>query len=189
MHFKITHSAEGKKGMITEVIVKRAVNGDDEAFKILYEDLYKDMYRIAYYKLQNKEDAEAVVSEAVFDMYKGISKLKDLSAYRAWAMRILSVKCSIKLKEYCQNRTEDIEEMDLQSGFDVEKDSVLRADIMHALDILSDEEKTIVLCSAVAGMSSEEICKVTNLKSGTIRSKLSRALEKLRNCKCFKHSY
>ena len=69
--------------MITEVIIKRAVDGDDEAFKTLYEDLYKDMYRIAYYKLQNKEDAEDVVSDTVFDMYKVISKLKDLSAYRA----------------------------------------------------------------------------------------------------------
>lgn len=175
--------------MVTEVIVKRAVKGDDEAFKILYEDLYKDMYRIAYYKLQNKEDAEDVVSEAVFDMYKGISKLKDLSAYRAWAMKILSVKCSVKLKEYCQERAEDIDELDLQSAFDLEKDGVLKADIMHALDILSDEEKTIVLCSAVAGMSSDEISEVTNIKSGTIRSKLSRALEKLRNCKCFKCSY
>ena len=189
MHFKIAHSAEGKKVMVTEVIVKRAVDGDDEAFKILYEDLYKDMYRIAYYKLQNKEDAEDVVSEAVFDMYKGISKLKELAAYRAWAMKILSVKCSVKLKEYCQNKSEDIEELDISSDYDVERDSVLRADIIHALDILSDEEKTIVLCSAVAGMSSEEISEVTNLKSGTIRSKLSRALEKLRNCKCFKYSY
>ena len=175
--------------MISEVIVRRAVNGDDEAFKILYEDLYKDMYRIAYYKLQNKEDAEDVVSETVFDMYKGISKLKDLSAYRAWAMKILGVKCSLKLKEYCQNRTENIEELDMQSDYEVEKESVLRADIMHALDILSDEEKTIVLCSAVAGMNSDEIGQVVNIKSTTVRSKLSRALDKLRNCKCFKHSY
>lgn len=175
--------------MITEVIIKRAVDGDDEAFKALYEDLYKDMYRIAYYKLQNREDAEDVVSEAVFDMYKGISKLKDLSAYRAWAMKILSVKCSLKLKEYCQNKTEDIEAVDIRSDFDVEGDSVLRADVKKALNILSDEEKTIVLCSAVAGMTSDEIGKMTNLNSGTIRSKLSRALEKLRNSKCFKCSY
>ena len=70
---------------------------------------------LAYYKLQNREDAEDVVSEAVFDMYKGISKLKDLSAYRAWAMKILSVKCSLKLKEYCQNKTEDIEAVDIRS--------------------------------------------------------------------------
>ena len=175
--------------MITEVIIKRAVDGDDEAFKTLYEDLYKDMYRIAYYKLQNREDAEDVVSEAVFDMYKGISKLKDLSAYRAWAMKILSVKCSLKLKEYCQNKTEDIEVVDIRSDFDVEGDSVLRADVKKALNILSDEEKTIVLCSAVAGMTSDEIGKMTNLNSGTMRSKLSRALEKLRNSKCLKCSY
>lgn len=175
--------------MITEVIVKRAVDGDDEAFKILYEDLYKDMYRIAYYKLQNVEDAEDVVSEAVFDMYRGIHKLKDLSAYRAWAMKILNVKCSIKMKEYYINRTEDIEEIDCQSLENVETESILRADVKKALDILSDEEKTIVLCSAVAGMSSDEISEMTNINSNTVRSKLSRALEKLRNCKCFKYDY
>lgn len=175
--------------MITEVIVKRAVEGDDEAFKILYEDLYKDMYRIAYYKLQNVEDAEDVVSEAVFDMYKGIHKLKDLTAYRAWAMKILNVKCSIKMKEYYINKTEDIEEIDCQSLENVESGSVLRADIKKALGILSDEEKTIVLCSAVAGMSSDEISEMINLNSNTIRSKLSRALLKLRNCKCFKYDY
>ncbi len=175
--------------MITEVIVKRAVDGDDEAFKILYEDLYKDMYRIAYYKLQNVEDAEDVVSDAVFDMYRGIHKLKDLTAYRAWAMRILNVKCSIKMKEYYMNRTEDVEELDCQSLENVESESVLRTDIKKALDILSDEEKTIVLCSAVAGMSSDEISEMINLNSNTIRSKLSRALLKLRNCKCFKYDY
>lgn len=175
--------------MITEVIVKRAVDGDDEAFKILYEDLYKDMYRIAYYKLQNVEDAEDVVSDAVFDMYRGIHKLKDLTAYRAWAMRILNVKCSIKMKEYYINRTEDIEDLDCQSLENVESESVLRTDIKKALDILSDEEKTIVLCSAVAGMSSDEISEMINLNSNTIRSKLSRALLKLRNCKCFKYDY
>lgn len=175
--------------MITEVIVKRAVDGDDEAFKILYEDLYKDLYRIAYYKLQNVEDAEDVVSDAVFDMYRGIHKLKDLTAYRAWAMRILNVKCSIKMKEYYINRTEDIEELDCQSLENVESESVLRTDIKKALDILSDEEKTIVLCSAVAGMSSDEISEMINLNSNTIRSKLSRALLKLRNCKCFKYDY
>ena len=71
----------------------------------------------------------------------------------------------------------------------MESESVLRTDIKKALDILSDEEKTIVLCSAVAGMSSDEISEMINLNSNTIRSKLSRALLKLRNCKCFKYDY
>lgn len=175
--------------MVTEVIVKRAVDGDDEAFKILYKDLYKDMYRIAYYKLKNVEDAEDVVSEAVFDMYKGIHKLKDLSAYRAWAMKILNVKCGIKIKEYYINKTEDIEKYDCQSSQNLETETVFRADVSQALNILSEEEKTIVLCSAVAGMSSDEISEITSLNSNTVRSKLSRALEKLRNCKCFKYDY
>ena len=40
--------------MISEVIVKKAQNGDDEAFASLYESVYKDMYRMAYYMLGRK---------------------------------------------------------------------------------------------------------------------------------------
>ena len=175
--------------MIDVEMVKSAKAGNKESFARVYDMIAPELYKVALYTLGNQQDAEDVVSDTVFDMYKGISKLKDLSAYRAWAMKILNVKCSIKLKEYCQNRTEDIETVAVKADYDVEDDSVLRADVKQALNILSNEEKTIVLCSAVAGMSSEEISKMTNLKSGTIRSKLSRALEKLRNCKCFKYSY
>ena len=178
--------------MFVQETISRILNpfrNEKQKFEIAY-GLYADMlYRLSFSYMKNKEDAEDVVSEAVFDMYKGIHKLKDLTAYRAWAMKILNVKCSIKMKEYYINRTEDIEELDCQSLENVESGSVLRADIKKALGILSDEEKTIVLCSAVAGMSSDEISEMINLNSNTIRSKLSRALLKLRNCKCFKYDY
>ena len=55
-----------------------------------------------------------------------------------------------------------------------------RTDIMRAMNVLEKEEKIIVVCSAVAGMSSDEVGSVTGLKSATVRTKLKRALAKMK---------
>lgn len=170
--------------MITENVVNQARAGDERAFQMLYEDINKDMYRMAYYLLQNKEDAEDAVGEAFYDMYKGISKLRKNESFKAWAMKILSVKCKVKIKEYIQRRNEQSEELgenDCVSRQDVEGQAVMRTDIMKALSILSDEEQLIVVCSAVAGMSSDEVGNITGLNSATVRTKLKRALSKLKS--------
>ncbi len=170
--------------MITEITVKQARAGDKMAFQMLYEAIYKDMYRFAYYMLQNKEDAEDAVSDAVYDMYKGIAGLKNSDSFKTWAMRILSIKCKIKQKEYISKRNDeahDAIEIDIVSPQNVEGQVVLKTDIMKAFDTLDEEEKLIVVSSAVAGMSSDEVGNITGLKSATVRTKLRRALAKLKN--------
>lgn len=166
--------------MVTEVIIKQARSGDMQAFQMLYEDIYKDMYRVAYYLLKNKEDAEDAVSEAVFDMYRQIAGLKKCEAFKSWAMKILSVKCKLKMKEYANFQVHEAGEAGQASDRNVEAEVTLRTDIMRAMNILDEEEKMIVVCSVVSGMSSDEVGAITGLKSATVRSKLSRALGKLR---------
>jgi len=177
---KYDSDREGKV-MISEVIVKQARKGDKWAFQMLYEDIYRDMYRFAYYLLQNREDAEDAVSDAVYDMYKGIAGLKKAAAFRSWAMKILSAKCKMKMKEYINKHNDEVMDNDYDSGQDVEGQIVTRTDIMRAMDILDDEERMIVVCSSVAGMSSDEVGRLTGLKSATVRTKLRRALLKLRS--------
>lgn len=170
--------------MITEITVKQARAGDKMAFQMLYEAIYKDMYRFAYYMLQNKEDAEDAVSDAVYDMYKGIAGLKNHESFKTWAMRILSIKCKLKQKEYISKRNDeatDVSEIDIISPQNLEGQVVLKTDIMKALDTLDEEEQLIVVSSAVAGMSSDEVGNITGLKSATVRTKLRRALAKLKS--------
>ncbi|MGN0562823.1 MAG: RNA polymerase sigma factor, partial [Candidatus Fimenecus sp.] len=55
-----------------------------------------------------------------------------------------------------------------------------RTDLRNALMRLTEEERQIVLLSAVAGFTSKEIAATVDLTAGAVRSKLSRSLEKLR---------
>ncbi len=166
--------------MIREITVIRAQNGDDSAFATLYESVYEDMYRMAYYMLGQREDAEDAVSAAVLDMYKYIRKLKRADSFKSWAMKILWVKCKLKLRDYTYKQVE-LDAMGEQSDTtDIATDTMVKKDIDQAMKCLSDEERAIVVSTAIAGLNCKEISKLLGLKHGTVRSKLSRALQKIR---------
>jgi len=52
--------------------------------------------------------------------------------------------------------------------------------LKNSLEKLTDEERTIILLSYTAGYTSKEIGKMLQLKDSTVRSKLMRSTEKLR---------
>ena len=60
-------------------LVLNAKNGDKEAFTALYS-IYKDrLYRYAFYRLSNPEDAEDAVSECVLSAFWEIKNLKTVT--------------------------------------------------------------------------------------------------------------
>lgn len=156
-------------------LIEQAKAGDTHAFARLYEEIYEDLYRYAYYMLQNSHDAEDAVSEAVLAAFDGIHKLRKAEAFRGWMFQIVTNICRKKRKEYL-NKTVELEE----NMVEWEEDSQDSIDVKKALKLLSEEERQIVGMSVLAGYTSEEIGKSMKLKSGTVRSKLSRSLEKMR---------
>jgi RNA polymerase sigma-70 factor (ECF subfamily) len=166
--------------VISEVIVKRAKNGDEEAFANLYESVYKDMYRMAYYMLGRKEDAEDAVAEAVLDMYRYIQQLKRADSFKSWAMKILWVKCKLKMKEYTRECVELDAVGEQSDDTDIANVAMLKKDLKGAMESLNDEERIIVISSSIAGLNCKEISKLLGINHGTVRSKLCRALQKIR---------
>ncbi len=156
-------------------LVECAKAGDTHAFARLYEEIYEDLYRYAYYMLQNKQDAEDAVSEGVLAAFDGIHKLRKAEAFRGWMFQIVTNICRKKRKEYLKKTVELEENM-----VDWMEDAGEAMDVRKALKLLTEEERQIVGMSVLAGYSSEEIGKSMRLKSGTVRSKLSRSLEKMR---------
>ena len=60
-----------------------------ERFLVLYESVYKDLYRLAYFYLGNTQDAEDVVGETVLRAYEKFSTLRNEAAFRSWIFKIL----------------------------------------------------------------------------------------------------
>lgn len=155
--------------------VKLAKKGNTEAFSRLYETVYKDLYHIALYSLRSSHDASDVVSDTVLDAFCSIDKLREPEKFRSWIMRILSAKIKRKQKEYFNTAEEldkDFPEID---NFDY--DSV---ELKEALNKLDSESRLMLSMSVLGGYTSDEISEVCEIKSGTVRSRLSRIKEKLR---------
>ena len=155
-------------------LISLARNGDASAFSKLYETIYLDMYRFALYTLKNRDDAQDAVSETVVAAFEGISKLKDVKAFKGWMFKILSVKCKRCLKQYA-NKTQEIPE-DLAEEL---RDFGEEYDVKVAYAKLSDEERLIVSMNVFGGYTSIEIGKILHMRPGTVRSKYSRALDKM----------
>ncbi|MDE5557247.1 MAG: sigma-70 family RNA polymerase sigma factor [Ruminococcus sp.] len=155
--------------------VKLAKKGDTSAFSRLYETVYKDLYHIALYSLKSSHDASDVVSDTVLDAFCSIDKLRDPEKFRNWIMKILSTKIKRKQKEYF-NVTEEIGD-DFPDISDFDYDSV---ELKEAMNKLDSQSRMMLSMSVLGGYTSDEISEMCEIKSGTVRSRLSRIKEKLR---------
>ena len=158
-----------------KALISSAKKGDRHSFAQLYSSIYKDLYKYALYTLRNEQDAEDCVSEAVIDAYRTIGNLKDDAAFKAWFFKILSTKCKRKIKEYYKTRQNDSL---IDESFD-ELDTNL--ELKTAFFALSPEDRMIVSLNVFGGYNSQEIAKIIRMNRNTVRSRYSRALEKMRS--------
>ena len=146
--------------------VSRAKQGDAQSFAMLYDQVAKDLYRVALYTLGNPQDAEDVVSETFLEAYKGLRNLRDDSKFKAWIMRILSIRCKRKISSYITAKQQISLDDFIETPGDVSE--VLR------------ENPSVRVLSAVQGYTTREIGEILDLPHGTVSSKLYRTLIKLR---------
>ena len=162
--------------MDNQLLVKKARAGDKEAFASLYIQYKDSLYRYAYYKLRSAEDAKDAVSACVTQAYMGISSVKNEAAFAAWLFRILYRECCAIIR-----RKAKLEFVEIDENRHLVPDSTyVRSELSEALDSLCTEDRDIVLLGVVAGYNSNESAALFHLKPATVRSRLSRALGKMR---------
>lgn len=163
--------------------VRRAQAGDAGAFAELYSLVYKDLYQIALLNLNNQHDASDVVSDTVLEAYTSISKLRDEKAFKAWIIKILTVKIKNKRKEYKEinNFREDVDDLSDAEEAAVSKEIDFGSiEVMEGFKQLSEEERMVLSLSVVSGYKSEEIARMFGTNANTVRSKVARAKARLK---------
>lgn len=163
--------------------VSRAKQGDAQSFAMLYDQVAKDLYRVALYTLGNPQDAEDVVSETFLEAYKGLRNLRDDSKFKAWIMRILSIRCKRKISGYITAKQQISLDDFIETPDDVSEETADCSDrvtLSQALSELASDERAVVVLSAVQGYTTREIGEILDLPHGTVSSKLYRTLIKLR---------
>ena len=165
-----------------EKLVREAQAGNGKAFATVYSFYATDLYKFALWYTGNSADAEDCVQEAVLLSFRNISKLQKPSAFKSWMFKILSNVCKSKLTNPADSVcTVAIHEIRETVADDTVIDAGLSAEVYDALSALEEDERQIVLLSVIGRYKSGEIAEMLDMTSGTVRSKLSRSLKKLRD--------
>lgn len=152
-----------------------------EEFMRHYEKVYPQMYRTAWFYLQNQQEAEDAVQDAVLAAYEKFDQLKDKEKFGAWIMQILVNRCRKRMKTwFC--REESIEDISptQEKALSKETDFATASAVKQVFGELEEEERFIVALSVLGGYTSEEIAGILDKNHSTVRSRYRRALQKMR---------
>ena len=161
-------------------LAAKARDGDIHAFGLLYEQVYTDLYRFALYALGNPEEAEDAVQETALQAFRSIRSLKQPESFRSWIFTILNTRCSRGIAQLVRQRKQSpLEDLELpQEDFTADTDLSLRLrELLAGLDRLDQQ---LILLSVLGGFSGKEIARILRRPEGTLRSRLHRALKRLR---------
>ena len=167
-------------------IIKKLVKVNKEYFNILVDNVKKRLYVISFSRLGNKADAEDAVQETLFEVYKNISKLKEYDKFNSWITKILINKCNTLFNKSKNDISIDSNDLDLYyynpnnitNNIDLIDDKL---DFFSLLKFLEIEDRTLLAMFYSDEYSSKEISSILNINESTIRSKIKRAREKLKN--------
>ena len=146
-----------------------------EEFMRCYEKVYPQMYRTAWFYLQNRQEAEDAVQDAVLAAYEKFYQLREKEKFSSWIMQILVNRCRRRMREWFR-KDDDIEELPISQ----EPDFATSSAVKQVFWELKEEERLIVGLSVFCGYTSEEIAAILNKNHSTVRSRYRRALQKMR---------
>ena len=156
--------------------IKRAKNGDtDEIGNIIMENM-QSMYRVGFGILRNEDEIQEAISNTVIIVFEKINTLKKEEFFKTWLIRILINEC---YKIYNQNKKIVYLDEYTQNNLSYE-DQYMDFEIRNMIKALDQDLREIVVLYYLEDMSVTGISKILKIPEGTVKSRLSRARDKLK---------
>ena len=168
--------------LIDDDAIARCQDGDRDAFRHLV-DRYKDvMYGTAVLMTGNRSVAEETVQEAFLSAWRGIAGFKRGRPPKPWLMRIL-VNRVMDGRRRRSVPTVPLADMDPAGAPSVPDEAGAfenRTVVRQALAHLVPEQQQVVVLRYFAELTVPEVARSIGVKEGTVKSRLHRALGRLR---------
>ena len=149
--------------------------GVRERFAAAAQAHTQSMYRAARSILDSDADAEDAVSEALLRAWQSFGRLKNDAALRAWLLKIV-VNCACELRKK-QGRVTYTDELERLAGAAEEEPA---HGLREAVLRLPEEQRAAAVLYYYEELSVAETAKTLGVAQGTVKSRLSRARERLR---------
>jgi RNA polymerase sigma-70 factor (ECF subfamily) len=175
-------------------LIRQAQDGDVSAYNTLVLHYQDRVYNVAYRIMGEPAAADDATQEAFISAYKALKRFRG-GSFKSWLMRIATNACYDELrrrKRRPQSSLDQIVETHESSPLlankegpspeDLQQQSELMDAIQRCLDALPDEQRTVAVLRDVEGYDYREIADIMSISLGTVKSRISRARIKLRDC-------
>lgn len=153
----------------------------DQNFANLIEENKLRFHKTAKIILKNDDDSYDALQEALLSMYQKYDQLENKEYFSTWSTRIVINKCYDLLRKN-KNNIQPIDEviendMNLSHYDEYEVD---KYGIKKAMESLNEDQKLITILYYYDDYSIKEISEIMDIPEGTVKSRLSKARELLK---------
>ena len=163
-------------------IIRQIIDGDKSAFQVLVKRHKEKVRNIIYMTMNNNAMVDDIAQDVFITIYKNLKHFRFESLFTTWLYRITVNKC----KDYIRRMNVRKIFSPLDDGFDVSEHQspVENRDVskivMDAISRLPVKLKMPLILKDIEGFSYQEISETLNCEMGTVKSRIFRGREKLK---------
>ncbi len=173
-------------------LIQAALAGDSKSFERLMKLYSRKIYTFVYRMVRDEEIASELVQDFFIKIYTVLNKYNYTYKFSTWAYRI----CYNLVIDHVRKNQVNIDSLDdeyvtqkalLESdnyvddrGFETLEQSEVRKVVWDSVDRIPMKFKELILLRYLEGLKYEEIAEITDLPVGTIKNRIFKAKELLR---------
>jgi len=176
-----------KQDQSMEDVLKSAVEGDLDAFSVLYKENVQRIYNYIYYRTGNKHDAEDLTARVFQRALNNIQRYEDKGVpFSAWLYRIAHNLVANWHRDRGRKKEISIDDVIIEAqGFNQPESSIIKnqeiGHLMEHIRTLPPDRQLLLILKFVDNLTNSEIAAIMDKSEGAIKSLYHRTLLQLRN--------
>lgn len=177
---RLTRSRCGALRHLSDLeLARRSLNGDSDAYRVLYERSYRRVYGVVARLASRREDVEDVVQDAFVRGYEMLSQYRGRSSFSTWICAVALNLMKSRLSKLTREQPLPIEEESDITAAGLEEVVAERDMLARALLNLSEHYREVLVLRFFEELSYREIAEELGCPIGTVGTRVHAAVKAL----------
>lgn len=181
------------------LLIERIKNGDDAAYEDMVSRYWDRIFARVFSLLKNQQDAEEITQDAFIRAHRGLKNFRGDASFSTWLYQIATNLAHNRYWYWFRRKRDhsvsidqqlsDEGDLTLQDILPCEHESPSESTITHefvdrvseCMNDLSEKHREILVLRNIKNLSYEAISKKLHISVGTVKSRIARARENLRD--------
>jgi RNA polymerase sigma factor (sigma-70 family) len=168
-------------------LIRRARDGDAVAYEELVRAHQHIAFRTAYVLTRSAADAEEAAQDGFVKAFRALARFREGAPFRPWLLAIVANEARNRRRSAGRRERLALRVADQWPPGDAAPspeaallDAERAAELARALDRLPERDRSVIACRYLLSLTEEETAAALGCRRGTVKSRLSRALDRLR---------